>query len=87
MRYVDTPIRIYRIVQTTGKIHGGGDNEGFVTSEYLSNPLFTISDAIPPIANGIAMLINSDFHLIFDVTVKKPHPSVYLYSKMWFLFL
>ena len=54
--------------------------------EYESKLPPVITDDTIPTAKGIEMLISSDFHLIFDVTVKKPHLSVYLYSKMWFLF-
>jgi hypothetical protein len=31
-RYEETPINMYKIVQTTGKIHPGGDKAGFLIS-------------------------------------------------------
>lgn len=43
-------------------------------SVYCLNPSMVISEERPPTNNGIAMFTSNDFHLIFDVTVKKTTP-------------
>lgn len=67
-RYDAIPIRIYRIVQTTGNSQSGGDRSGFVM-ELKVSILFLVRNADKlPTASGIARQIIRLFHCIF----KKP---------------
>lgn len=80
-RYDAIPIRIYRIVQTTGNSQPGGERAGFMI-ELKVSILFLVRNADKlPTVSGIARQIIRLFHCIFK---KPPSATSMIYSVFLF---
>lgn len=73
-------MRTYKIVQTTGNSHAGGESGGFSIMAKVCMLSLVKNEARAPTLRGIAIHITSSFHCIFK---KSPPKRICVYKPQY----